>query len=144
MSLCSPFVIPGVGNWRDWPATLTGATLGNGSINARYTEIGNTCIAEFVFTLGPSSAVVGNFGVTPPITPAPNGTGGFLPLGVARCVNSGIQTVAGDVSYGSGFLFVAVATTSGAYAAMALVSPGVPFVFGVADSIGFTAIYEVA
>lgn len=142
MSLCSPFVIPGVGNWRDWPATLTGATLGNGSIDARYTEIGNTCIAQFVFTLGPSSAIVGNFGVTPPITPL--GGGVFLPIGVARSVNAGVQAYAGDVAYGSGFLFVGVPTTSGAYAGLVPVSPGVPIVFGVADSIGFTAIYEVA
>lgn len=45
------------GAWKDWTPTLTNMTLGNGSVVARYTQIGKNIKFIFIFTFGSTSSI---------------------------------------------------------------------------------------
>lgn len=59
-----------VGAWAAWTPTLVNMTLGNGTVSARFTRVGNTVRYRFRFTLGSTSAVITDATFTLPATPA--------------------------------------------------------------------------
>lgn len=57
------------GEWRDWEPTLTNLTLGNGTMIARYTQIGKTVKGFWQITWGSStSATAGGWQMSLPVT----------------------------------------------------------------------------
>ncbi len=46
--------------WQDWSPSYANLTIGNGTVTARYTQIGTTIHARFHFVLGSTSAVATN------------------------------------------------------------------------------------
>lgn len=59
-----------VTDWTTWSPSYSNLTIGNGTVVARYTQIGKTVIARFEFTLGSTSAVGTNPDVSLPVTAA--------------------------------------------------------------------------
>lgn len=54
--------------WATWSPTLTNATLGNGTVTAKYIQIGKTVLYSFTFVLGSTSSISGTFGFSLPAT----------------------------------------------------------------------------
>lgn len=72
------------GFWGAWTPTLTNLTLGNGSVVARFTRIGNAIHWRFKFVLGSTSAVGTNPEFTLPAVPhADYVSGAVAGLGIA-------------------------------------------------------------
>ena len=62
--------VSAIGTWQDWTPTINNATQGNGTVTARYVQIGKLVIGMFTFTLGSTSAVSGDVNITLPVTGA--------------------------------------------------------------------------
>lgn len=133
------------GAWVAWTPTLTGLTVGNGSVIAAYTKIGKTVHFSFKFTMGSTSAVTAAF----PSFSLPNtaATASRLvghmnillnDLGVfnfqsMQFINSGATSVA----------FVAT-IVNGTFAYEAGVTSTAPFTWGSGDSMSAVGWYEAA
>ena len=65
-------------SWSSWTPTLTNMTLGNGTVTAKYIQIGKTVTARFRFLLGSTSAIGTSPTITLPVTSADVSTLGIL------------------------------------------------------------------
>jgi len=68
------------GAWASWTPTLTNLTLGNGTVDAKYQQIGKTVNFRVVIVLG-STSVMGNAEITLPVPSVDYGTSGERILG---------------------------------------------------------------
>lgn len=60
------------GAWTAWTPTLTGFTVGNGSLVARYIRYGKTVSFRFDFTAGSTSTFTSTFVMSLPVEPHPD------------------------------------------------------------------------
>lgn len=138
-----------LGAWQDWTPTLTGITIGNGTVVAKYIQIGKTVHFRLSITFGGTSSASGGIAVTLPVTSAT-----YLantPIGTATMTDSGsgnymghthISTEAGAASTSKMTIFYGIASTTNLTAGV--VSATAPFSFGNSDIITMTGTYEAA
>jgi len=81
--------------WQAWAPSYTNLTIGNGTVVARYVQIGNTVVCYFAFTLGSSSAVGTNPTVTTPVTASST----YLVGSAQTHIGTGMLSVAGATQY---------------------------------------------
>lgn len=128
-----------IGAWQAWTPTLTGITLGNGTLVARYAQIGKTIHYRIYFELGSTSAV----GATPSFS---------LPVAHATM---DIQHIIGSVAFvdangGDYFGRVIPVTNDGhlhylnSSAQWATPSATAPFTWTTSDEIIATGTYEAS
>ncbi len=129
------------GAWTTYTPVLTGPTLGNGSISARYLKIGKMVTVEVRFALGSTSTIgADNFislpfnaaqsaGLTIPVTLMDFGTTQFMGIGYLQYADT---------------IRLLVANTTTSYGSAALVTSTVPFTWTTNDYIAFVITYEVA
>jgi hypothetical protein len=128
--------------WTTWSPTYANLTIGNGTVTARYMEMGETFVAHWVFTLGSSSAVGTGPTVSLPVT---TGSAVETPIGTAYMLNAGTQGY-------HGIVLIATSTTvrivgslsSGTYVEDVTVSATVPFTWGTADKLIIAVVGERA
>ena len=134
-----------VGVWKTWTPTYINLTLGNGTVVARYAQIGNTIIARYKLTFGSTTSIDGNDPrYSMPVTAA---TGYAFPdrFGSAGLEENGGSEYPATVRPWSTTLFnVTAYDASATHATFATVTATVPFTWGTSDIIAFTAIYEAA
>lgn len=125
--------------WGTWTPTLTNLTLGNGSVIARYHEVGKTVDYRFVFTLGSTSAISGIPRFTLPAAVHASGYGN-TPIGDVDLTNAATNSYRGIAKFVSGSTVEIFGyTTTGVQTA---VNATTPFAFGTSDSISVTGRYE--
>jgi len=132
--------------WTTWSPSYTNITVGNGTVVARYVQIGKTVIARFEFILGSTSTVGSNPTVSTPVTGSSSGySASNNSLGDFVILDSGNTRFFGTVTFGTtttfGFL---IHNTSGTYAFQDFISSTVPMTWTTGDVFGFQAIYEAA
>jgi hypothetical protein len=137
--------------WTSWTPTWTNLTVGNGTVTAKYQQIGKTVICNLVIVLGSTSSVTGTVAFTVPVTAASRyGTDLYVP-GKSYMEDVGVNgyhggvfnsTATGTVSTTVFRPFVLI--TSGAYAVDTAVGTTVPFTFATGDKIGCSFEYEAA
>lgn len=136
--------------WDSWTPTLANLTLGNGTLTARYKQVGKTVFYRFVFTLGSTSAVGTGPTFTLPTSPKTiGGSGsGSIKVGDSHYEDNGVSSVEGMVymSAASPTSTVTLVTlnSGGTYVQGATVSATAPFTFGTGDEIRASGFYEVA
>lgn len=134
------------GEWKDWTPTWVSLTVGNGTVFAKYTQVGKTVKAKLKLTFGTTTSISANYPTfSLPVTAITQSTGFagichliYLDTGVnwyygTRLVNSGATNVALVVSTAN-----ATYVTEGAYSATA------PVTWGNTDTINAYLEYEVA
>jgi hypothetical protein len=125
------------------PTYATGITVGNGTVDAKYQQIGKMVNVKFQFTLGSTSAITGLPRVSLPVTASSAlytlvGTTGFGDFGVGIFPALAVQETTSRV-------YLGVITATGTYAQeTAAVSATVPFTWTTNDSINFYLTYEAA
>jgi hypothetical protein len=129
------------GAWSTYTPTITGFTLGNGTITGKYTQIGKTVIFRARFTYGSSSSPPnGSTYVTisrPPITQSNE-----FDLAYMNAIYLDSGTGWGPfISYGDSIWGFG---TGGAYASIAYLSSTVPITWVANDSIYVSGYYEAA
>ena len=129
------------GAWTSYTTTTSGITVGNGTLQARYAQIGKTVFVEILFTLGSTSAVTGTPQFSIPVTAKVssytfNGTVSLGDYGTATFVG-----LAGNPT-GSG-VYIAAFNTAGNWGVEAAsISATVPFTWTTNDYIAVKMTYE--
>jgi hypothetical protein len=87
--------------WQSWTPTYTGLTLGNGSVTARYLEVGQLGRAYISITLGSTSSMsaVTAFTISNPSTMAFAAVGVTTPIGQAEFRDTGTNSFSGIIGY---------------------------------------------
>ena len=57
-----------IGDWKSWPPTLTNFTLGNGTMQAKYCQVGEITFMQFYFLGGSTSSYGTSFRFSVPVT----------------------------------------------------------------------------
>jgi hypothetical protein len=127
------------GTWTTYTPTVTGITVGNGTLTGRYLKIGKMVSAFVKFTLGSTSAIGADNYVQLPFAFA-NGnsqlvTTSYLDNAVAEYPGYGSTIFTENVR-------LYVLNTAGTNASFTLVTATSPFTWGTGDSFNFTYTYE--
>ena len=134
--------------WVAWTPSYANLTIGDGTVTARYFQIGSLVIARFKFVLGSTSAVGTGPTVTVPVTGHATGydnTG--PPAGSATMRDAGTIRFTGMVFLGSsGTVFEpAVDESSATHGRLATnITATIPMTWTTSDELAFTATYEAA
>lgn len=129
--------------WDAWTPTLTGFTLGNGSLTARYRRVGKTVDFRVQFTAGSTSTFTAGFILTLPVAAAAAGYPAETALGAAALYDAS----AGASSRMGG---TAVYTGAGAFFLLAdrdvpsTVGNTAPWTWATGDKFSVTGTYEAA
>ena len=126
------------GGYQAWTPSRNGITVGNGTETARYAKIGKTVFFEYKFTLGSTSSIGNDPGISLP-TAASN----FV-TGIATFLDAGTMLYQGQIDSTTTFAYFVVGNASGTYLASSYPTSGVPFTWTTGDSISTRGFYEVA
>lgn len=128
-------VIPDTsGAWAAYTPTLSGVTLGNGTLTGRWTRHGRTVHCTGRITLGSTSSVTGNVTVG-------------LPVAVSTIFNTIFATLGTGMVNGPSteIVFGTIASSTTAFLRRysgAVISPGVPFAWATGHDITWNLTYE--
>jgi hypothetical protein len=135
------------GGWTTWTPTYNGITVGNGTVTARYSQIGKTVTAYYKLAWGTTTSASGNLLlVTLPVA-ASSGYGvANQIMGIAEYTDTGTATYNGVINFYDNTYGVRlnVNVSSGTYTSTTFVNPTQPFTFGNTDVYQFTLTYEAA
>jgi hypothetical protein len=120
--------------WTTWSPSWTNLTVGNGTTNATYIQIGKTVIARLTFTLGTTSSISGAVSVAVPV--AANGDA----LGSCIMTDAGTQNYTGE--YWAPYPFTHA--TNSTYSFISFITATAPFTWTTGDSIIINMVYEAA
>jgi len=132
--------------WQDFTPTWTNVTVGNGTVVARYTQIGKIVYGYVSLTLGSTSSMGSGALINVPVT----GSASIvdrLQVGNTALMDTGTATFTGVTSFRTGSpqtLTFGVTNTSGSYAGTAGVTSTVPFTWTTSDVLAMTFQYEAA
>lgn len=133
--------------WQSWTPTWTNLTVGNGTVDCTYVQIGKTVIVKVQFTFGSTSSVSGSPQLTLPVTAKAflNSGGGTFANGWTTMVDSGSSTQIGMIELltTTSAQLLAVGTAS-TYLARTGIGSTVPFTWGTGDYFTGQLIYEAA
>lgn len=129
------------GLWQTYTPTLSNMTVGNGTTEARYRQMGNTADVFFKFTLGSTSTVSAFPTITLPVnakyTNVMIGQNTYTDSGTTYYVGQNLVSAANTVWFGCNVGF-------GSYTTVGTLSNTVPFTWGNTDIMWVTMSYEVA
>jgi hypothetical protein len=128
------------GGWAAWTPTLANITLGNGTVTARYQQIGKTVNFNFVLVLGSTSAITGAGGFSLPANNKQND------LWIRGCVlqDTGVGAYAGAGILFDNYCYFRAEPANIAYVFYTPISATVPHTWGNTDFITINGSYEVA
>jgi hypothetical protein len=129
------------GLWQTYSPTLSNMTLGNGTTEARYRQLGNTVDVVFKFTLGTTSSISAFPTITLPVnakyTGVMIGNNSYIDSGTTYYVGRNLVASASTVWFGAD-------NASATYLTVGTLTSSVPFTWGSTDVIFATMSYEVA
>jgi hypothetical protein len=133
----------GTGAWDSWTPTLSGITIGNGTVVAKYIQIGKTVIAAFTFTFG-SSSTMGTGIVSLPVTASANYTVTKNDLGSAVMDDAGTNYIGIVRLETTTTVRPIVGVANATYLSGAGLSSSVPMTWATGDILTWTITYEAA
>jgi hypothetical protein len=132
-------------DWQTYSPAVAGITVGNGTQTARYLRRGRTCVVDFAFVLGSTSAVSASVVIPPPLSAlAPPASTEVVGQALFRDASPSTNYT-GVVRFASVSAFdVFPQALSGTYLAVAPTSTTVPFTWTSTDYITARFEYELA
>jgi hypothetical protein len=127
------------GTFTSYTPTLTNMTLGNGTVTARYAQVGELVTVFFNFLLGSTSAISTNPSFSLPVTAITNSI-----LYNAYFQDAGTNTYLGGINLTTTTGSIYVPNASGTYNSFTSVTSTVPFTWTTNDFIRAFFTYEVA
>jgi hypothetical protein len=128
--------------WTSFTPTLSGVTLGNGTTNAKYKQIGKTVFGHVAFKLGSTSSITGTIKTTFPVAPATIFTGGVDYTGMFLDDSFGYYLAFPVLE--SPLISFFACTAGGTYVSYTNTSSTVPFTWTTNDVFYVTFTYEAA
>jgi len=133
--------------WASWTPTWTNLSVGNGTVVAKYTQIGKTVFARLSIIFGSTTSVSGLVTFSLPVTRiAYAGSANITPLSVVRMLDTSASTTfEGALTNASTTTAAVVAYNAAAtYLNGVATSSTVPFTWATGDEIGTEFYYEAA
>lgn len=133
--------------WQTWSPTWTNLTVGNGTVTARYTQVGKTVVYRLGFVLGSTSAVASGPTFSLPVTATSySGTATLQQIGGMRVFDtSGSASVIGAAYFSTTTTAVLQAwLASGTYVSQSTINSTTPFTWATGDEVYITGCYEAA
>lgn len=132
--------------WSSWTPTFTNLTVGNGTLTARYIQIGKTVFARLGFVFGNTSAVSGAVTFTLPVTAAALVAGSNMDIvGSALMTDNSSNLNNGYVALNSTTKAILRGeTASGTYVNLTDLSSTIPVTWATGYIIGLSFVYEAA
>jgi hypothetical protein len=128
------------GVWQDWTASITGITVGNGTVISRYRKVGKTVQIFFKFTMGSTSSLNGALNYFAlPFNFKNSSTGGYASGGIEDAGTTAYIPFA-EINGNNCILSVANASTT--YSTFTRITNGVPMVWTTNDYIWVSFTYE--
>jgi hypothetical protein len=125
------------------PGSITGFTTGNGTVAARYRQLGKTVFVSATITLGSTSAMTGSLVIQFPVS-ANTANNGVL-FGNVYYNDTGVASYFGRLQQsGANFFSCVVENTSITYNTINNTSALIPFTWATGDQIILTGTYEAA
>jgi len=134
-----------LGAWQSWTPTWTNFTLGNGTLTAKYAQIGKTIFYRFYVTLGSTSSVSGGIIFTLPTTSSASYIA-QVPIGSGL---SGLSTGSGYMTMTVSWASSTTATigplsTNSTYSTLSGTSSTIPFTWTSGSFLTAEGTYEAA
>ena len=126
--------------WTAYTPTLTNLTLGNGTVDAKYKQIGKTVFLFFKFTLGSTSSV----GTSPQFSLPVTGRVTISYHMLANLQDTGTADNPGMVYITTTTAVFAAINVGGTYATTSNVTSTIPFTWTTNDTITTQFTYEAA
>lgn len=141
-------LLAGTGNtwvWQTWTPTLSNVTQGNGTVTARYAQIGKTILIFFRLVFGSTSAMSNAPQFTLPVT-AHSSLPDSQRIGLVQIEDNGVQTYFGwgQLQSSNTIMRMVVGNSAGTYLSNTGISSTIPMTWGTGDHISFTGAYEGA
>jgi len=130
-----------VGSWTTWSANPFNVTLGNGTVTARYQQIGKTVNFRWNLTLGTTTSITGSAYFFLPVAPSYDTPCSIM----VRDNGVALYPIVGMAFAGSGgYCDITVGNASTTYLQQANVNGSIPVALGSTDNIYVSGTYEVA
>lgn len=147
-------LIAGTGSswtWQSYTPTWTNLTVGNGTVAAKYTQIGKTVFGDVSFIMDSTSSVSGAVSLTVPVTAASRYSGAnnrfYALTGIIRDLSGAVAyEVVGTFSNSTTAISLFAIASGGTYSSLAPVTATVPMTWVPADndSLFISFSYEAA
>lgn len=124
--------------WTSYTPTFSGVTVGNGTNSSAYVKVGKLVCFRASFTLGSTSAVTGQLGVTLPFTARVDNAGVFS----GYFLDSGSGWSLPFLVTGTTTITLYASLASGTYVTAAATSSTIPFTWSTNDIITVGGVYE--
>jgi hypothetical protein len=130
------------GAWTNYTPTWSNLTVGNGTLTARYAQLGKMVFVSATLVFGSTTAITGGFvQISVPIT----GVVGGRYVGNLYMQDAGIAEYSGLVKQDSTTVFALnPGVSSGTYSGLANMSSTVPFTWGTSDILEVFFSYQAA
>lgn len=134
------------GAWASWTPTWSNLTVGDGTVIAKYVQVGKTVNLRLLFRFGSTSSISGSVTFTPPVTGIAYGnTGSGNPNpGIVHIEDNATQGFFGTISYTPTVFTPLVLGASGTYVTFSALSSTVPMTWVAGDEMIVTLTYEAA
>lgn len=138
---------PTTDSWESWTPTWTNLTLGNGTVVAKYTQLGKAVFCRLSIVFGSTTSVSGDVQFTLPVTRAAMaGTASVTPIGQSTAFDTSASLVVQGcvVNFSTTKGALRVYDASGTYVKPVVTSSIVPFTWATGDEFVATFSYEAA
>jgi hypothetical protein len=129
--------------WTDWTPTWTNLTVGNGTLVAKYKQIGKTVFWKIKFSCGSTSVVSNNARFTPPVTYSSDWLTDDMYCGYGLALDA--ATANYDVRcmwYDTTAIEITTLLVNGSYSSTGGLAG--PFTWGTSDRLSIMGFYEAA
>ena len=123
--------------WVTWVPTPTNLTVGNGTLTAKYLELGHLVAVSVMFTLGSSSAVGTSPSLTLPVTATTRG------VWQAQYSDTGTAYYIGRAEALTGSLYFYRSFVTGADLQITAITASIPFTWTTGDIITIGGVYGI-
>jgi hypothetical protein len=133
--------------WQDWTPTYSNISKGDGTVSAKYTQIGKTVIAYWELVCGATTSIASNATITLPVTASSRHGSGYTKVGDGMLEDSGtalyqIEAYTLASASTATIRYPSIATHSGTVY-MELTGT-IPITEATGDSWGISFVYEAA
>jgi hypothetical protein len=125
--------------WQAWTPSYANLTIGNGTVTARYQQIGKLVNFKFIFILGSTSAVGTTPTISMPVTP-----NNYLATYAMSINDNGVANYTGVADSFNSLFYPIVNTANGTYVSWQYFSAAAPFTWGNGDGFSIIGSYEAA
>ena len=126
--------------WQNWTPTHTNFTLGNGTVTARYSQIGKFVNASYKLVWGSTTSISGNFIFSLPVT---SNTPINTNVGTARILDSGTENFMGIAQIlSSTTAVINMIRTDATWGKNDIIRVGTPMTWATSDEIECNFSYE--